>query len=234
MINLLHCDCMDFMRGLPDKAYSLCICDPPYGVDMANRASSMKWGAGRLASKDWDKETPPQEYFDEIRRVSVNQIVFGGNYFAQMWPTRCFVVWDKGAGFRDRCFAEAEIACTSFDRNAKVFSYDPLAHGDYRGKIHICQKPVLLYKFLLKNFASTGDRILDTHGGSCSLAIACHDMGFDLDACEIDADYYRDAVARYERHAAQAQLFNGDLGYTYTNGTENAQQAELPIEGTNK
>jgi len=124
----------------------------------------------------------------------------------------------------------AELAWCSLDANAKIYKRNPLSHGDYHGKINPCQKPVSLYKWLLQNYAKQGDKILDTHGGSCSLAIACHDMGFDLDACEIDKDYYRDAVERYERHAAQTQLFNGDLGYTYTNGAENAQQAELPIE----
>ena len=211
MINLHHIDCMEFMRGLPDKAYALAIVDPPYGVNIGRQISGTKWGAGRLEVKDWDSETPPQEYFDELSRVSENQIVFGGNYFPQMWPTRCFIVWDKGAGFRGRDFAECEIASTSFDRNAKVFSYDPLSHGDYRGKVHVCQKPVALYKWLLQNYAQPGDNILDTHLGSGSVALACHDLGYSLDGCEIDADYYRDAVARYERHAAQMQMFNGDL-----------------------
>ncbi len=116
------------------------------------------------------------------------------------------MAWDKGAGFRDRCFAEAELAWTSFDRNAKVYSYDPLANGDYIGKIHVTQKPVALYKWLLHNYAKPGDRILDTHAGSMSSVIAAHDKGFEITCCELDPDYYAAGLARVQKELAQGRL----------------------------
>ena len=149
---------------------------------------------------------PPPGYFEELMRVSERQIVFGGNYF-DLPPSRCFVVWDKGEGFKGRDFAEAELAWCSFDANATIFKHDPLAGGDYRGKIHPTQKPVALYKWLLTKYAKPGQLILDTHGGSGSIAIACHDLGFDLTWMELDADYYAAAVARYTEHARQGTLF---------------------------
>ena len=123
-----------------------------------------------------------------------------------MPPSRCFVVWDKGNGFRGRTYAEAELAWCSLDANARIFTHDPLANGDYHGKINPCQKPVALYKWLLHNYAKPGDTILDTHFGSLSIGMACWDMGFDLDAWELDADYYAAAGARLEKHKAQGQF----------------------------
>lgn len=227
-VNLMNCDCMTFMRGLPDKAYELAIVDVPYGIG----ASEMTMGKGKhkkfTKGKGWDKEVPTKQYFAELFRISKNQIIWGGNYFT-LPVSRGWIFWDKGLNGKTS-FSDGELAWTSFKislRKANI-RYDGFIGAD-DCRIHPTQKPVALYKWLLMNYAKQGDKILDTHGGSCSLAIACHDMGFDLDACEIDADYYRDAVARYERHAAQAQLFNGDLGYTYINGAEGAQQAELQI-----
>jgi site-specific DNA-methyltransferase (adenine-specific) len=205
-IDLIHGDCMDYMATLPDNAFELAIVDPPYGVDFAKRGSSMKWGAGKLPEKDWDASIPDDKYFEELKRVSKNQIIWGGNYFPHLFPSRCFVVWDKGAGFRNRCFAEAELAWTSFDKNAKVFSYDPLANGDYKGRIHITQKPVALYRWLLHNYAKAGDRILDTHLGSGSSAIACHGMGFDMVGIELDEDYYTASVKRFKQQTAQLAI----------------------------
>ena len=243
MINIMNCDCMTFMRGLPDKAYELAIVDPEYGIGYSELVAKKKESDGwkKRASNPWDNNPPDESYFKELMRISINQIIWGGNYFACLWPTRCFIVWDKVQRIDQ---ADCEIAWTSFTKSARIFTYArgnesgfaPCLKGEAKlgANIHPTQKPIALYHWLLQNYAKQGDKILDTHGGSCSLAIACHDLGFDLDACEIDVDYYRDAVARYERHAAQAQLFNGDLGYTYTNGAENAQQAELPIEETNQ
>ena len=241
MINIMNCDCMEFMRGLPDKAYELAIVDVPYGIHM----DGGKIGGSVLAKqavykkKEWDNCPPQKEYFNELQRVSNHQIIWGANHFISLIPfdSSCWIVWDKING--ENYFADCELAWTNFCTSVRKFSFrwQGMLQGNMKHKevrIHPTQKPVALYKWILTNYAKKGDKILDTHGGSCSLAIACHDMGFDLDACEIDADYYRDAVARYERHAAQAQLFNGDLGYTYTNGAENAQQAELPIEETNQ
>jgi site-specific DNA-methyltransferase (adenine-specific) len=204
-LDLRHCDCMDYMRGLPDKAFALAIVDPPYGIGAAN----MTMGSGIHAftkGKQWDNCIPDAPYFDELFRVSKNQIVWGGNYF-NLPPSRCFLIWDKGEGFYNRSYAECEMAWTSFDANAKIFKRNPLAMGDYKGKIHPTQKPVALYRWLLANYARPGDTILDTHMGSGSIAIACHYAGHRLTACELDAEYYRDALERVERETRQQTLF---------------------------
>ena len=208
-VQLLHADCMVYMAGLPDKAFDLAIVDPPYGIGVGNTPMSSKWASSRLEKKDWDSAVPDQAYFDELRRVSTNQIIFGGNYFI-LPPSRCFVVWDKGAGFKGRSFAECEFAWSSFDENAKVYSRDPLACGDYKGKFHPTQKPVALYEWLITNYAKPGQRILDTHLGSGSSAIAAHNLGFDFVGTELDADYYAAACKRFEAHKAQQTLFQPD------------------------
>lgn len=206
MISLYNMDCMDYLRGCPDKSFDLAVVDPPYGIGAGKMQQGM-WGASRLEKKDWDAATPPRAYFDELRRVSINQVVWGGNYFASLWPTRGYVVWDKGAGFRGRDFAECELAWTSFDRNAKVITHDPLASGDYRGKIHPTQKPIKLYQWLLSNYAKPGHRILDTHLGSGSSAIAAHYFGCDFVGIELDPDYFAAAKARIAQETAQKAMF---------------------------
>lgn len=198
-------DCLAAMREKPDKFWDLAIVDPPYGIG-AGKAQQGKWRSSRMEKKDWDATTPSPEYFVELNRVTVNQIIFGGNYF-NLPPTRGFVVWDKGAGFKNRDFAECEMVWTSFDRNAKVFSRDPLASGDYLEKIHCTQKPVALYKWLLTNYAKPGDRILDTHLGSGSSRIAAYDLGFDFVGYELDKDYFDAQEARFAVHASQPKLF---------------------------
>ena len=198
-------DCMDLMASKPDNYYDLAIVDPPYGIGMDGGNVGYK-GFNNFEKKGWDKAIPKQEYFIELFRVSKNQIVWGGNYFA-LPATRCFLVWDKGEGFYNRTYAECELAWTSFDKNIVKYKRDPLAKGDYKGKIHPTQKPVALYKWLLTNYAKEGDKILDTHGGSGSICIACHDLKFDLDWIEMDEEYYQAAVKRYEQHAAQLRIF---------------------------
>ena len=138
--------------------------------------------------------------------MSREQIIWGGNYFP-LPPSRCFVIWDKGEGLKDRDFAECEQAWASFDENARIFKRDPLAKRDYRWKIHPTQKPVALYRWLLERYAKRGQRILDTHLGSGSHAIAAHYFGAHLTACEIDADYYAAAMARIKRETAQTTIF---------------------------
>ena len=204
-ITMLNQDCMEYMAGLPDNAFDLAIVDPPYGIGAAQMTFG-KWRTSRMAGKTWDDSAPPPCYFEELMRVSERQIVFGGNYF-NLPPSRCFVVWDKGQGFKGRDFAEAELAWCSFDANATIFRYDPLAAGDYKGKIHPTQKPVAIYKYLLTKYAKPGWKILDTHGGSGSLCIACHDIGFGLTWMELEPDYYEAAVKRYQEHARQGSLF---------------------------
>lgn len=200
-------DNMEGMQGMADKAFDLAIVDPPYGIDFG-QAQKGKWVSSRMAKKDWDKEPPPPEYFAELRRVSRNQVIWGGNYFP-LPPTRCFAIWNKGAGFKDRSYAECEQAWTSFDANAKIFNRDPLACGDYKGKIHPTQKPVPLYSWLLLNFAKQGQAILDTHLGSGSSVIACLEAGYSVTAYEVDPDYFWPACERIERVMQQLSLFQG-------------------------
>ena len=204
-VQLLNCDCMEYMATLPDKAFDLAIVDPPYGIGMSGGNVGYK-GANDLPRKEWDSTIPPPEYFIELLRVSENQIIWGGNYFGTLWPTRGYVVWDKGAGFRDRTYAESELAWTSFDRNAKTYARDPLACGDYHGKIHPTQKPVKLYDWLLKHYAKPGQKILDTHLGSGSSAIAAHYFGCDFIGCELDPDYYKAACERFDRETRQQAM----------------------------
>ena len=211
MIELHNCDCMDYMKTLEDKAFDLAIVDPPYGIGWATETKG-KWVASRLPKKDWDKLAPENNYFKELRRVSDNQIVFGGNYFKELWPTRGFIVWDKGAGFKGRSYAESELAWTSFDKNSKIITHDPLANKDYVGKIHPTQKPVKLYDWLLANYAKPGDKILDTHLGSGSSAIAAHYAGYDFVGCELDKDYFEAAKKRFNEETRQKELFACEKG----------------------
>ena len=159
-------DCMDLLKQVPDKYFQLAVVDPPYGIGMDGGNVGYK-GNNNFKKKNWDKETPTAEYFMELWRVSKNRIIWGGNYF-DLPATRCYLVWDKGEGFYNRTYAECELAWTSFDANTCKIKYDPLAKGDYKGKIHPCQKPVALYEWLLKNYAKPNDKILDTHLGSGS------------------------------------------------------------------
>ena len=204
MINMMHRDCMDYMATLPDKAFELSCVDPPYGIG----ADNMTGGAGKNKQwdkgKNWDSGVPDKSYFNELFRVSKNQIILGGNYFFDFLPsTKSYMIWDKQNDARD--FAESEFAWSSFDEVARTLRMRPMNMDG--GKIHPTQKPVALYKWLLSRYAKPGDKILDTHGGSGSICIACHDLGFDLTWMELDVDYYKDACKRYKDHAAQTVLF---------------------------
>ena len=190
-------DCMEFMKRIPDKYYELAIVDPPYGIGMDGGNVGYK-GYNNFEKKNWDKEIPPPEYFTELFRISKNQIIWGGNYYG-LPATRCFLVWDKGEGFYNRTYAECELAWTSFDKNTTKFKRDPLAKGDYKGKIHPTQKPVALYTWLLKNYAKKGDKILDTHLGSGSSRVAAFRMGFDFTGIEIDSDYFLESDVRFKK-----------------------------------
>lgn len=201
-LDLRLMDCMELMAQYPDKHFDLAIVDPPYGIG----ASAGVGKYGRLKNeandKKWDDAIPPPEYFAELRRVSRQQIIWGGNYF-QLPSTRCWIIWDKGAGFEGRDFAEAEVAWCSIDGNIRFYRRDPLAARDYVGKIHPTQKPVALYRWLLSKYAKEGQKILDTHLGSGSHAIAAHYSGVHLTACEIDPDYFAASVKRIEKETAQ-------------------------------
>lgn len=203
-LDLRCADCMDLLRDTADNAYDLAIVDPPYGIGVGEGLG--KWFRQRgTVEKEWDSSIPTEEYFSELLRVSRVQIIWGGNYFP-LPPSRCFIVWDKGAGFKGRTYAECELAWCSLDANAKIFQRDPLCNGDYHGKMHPTQKPVALYRWLLENYAKEGDKILDTHLGSGSIAIACYYMGFDLTGCELDPDYYAAMMARIERETRQQEF----------------------------
>lgn len=204
MIELLHMDCMDYMKGLKDKAFDLAIVDPEYGIKRSSTFGGKNWKAYK--KKDWDNKPAGGEYFEELFRVSINQIIWGANYFTKHLPACMgWIFWDKG---QDLTMSDGELAFTSFDRALRRKVINRCHIGDSGGLLHPTQKPVKLYKWLLKNYAKPGDKILDTHGGSMSSAIACHEMGFDLTLCEIDKDYYEAGLKRVANAMKQQSLFN--------------------------
>ena len=193
-------DCMEAMAEMPDKAFDLAIVDPPYGLpeDSLNGRGQMQTRALRLDTR-WDA-APSKEYFAELFRISSEQIIWGGNHFA-LPPCRGFIVWDKKQPWES--FAACEYAWTSFERPAKLFTFD----NRYTGKIHPTQKPVALYKWLLQNYAKQGDTILDTHLGSGSSRIAAYDLGFDFTGIEKDEDYFNAQEQRFADHVKQPNMF---------------------------
>lgn len=207
-IELLNIDCMEYMATLPDKAFDLAIVDPPYGigvnVNMGRRKGQAHSGYHKFAGGDIC--APDSAYFDELRRVSKNQIIWGANHFIDNLPfncsSPCWLVWDKGFS-EDVSFAQFELAWTSFKSVCKKFDKSPSDPT----RIHPTQKPVKLYEWLLQNYAKQGDRILDTHLGSGSSAIAAHYGGFDFVGCELDTDYYNAASKRFEQATAQIAMF---------------------------
>ena len=212
-IKLYNADNMEVMKTFKDKQFDLAIIDPPYGInaDVTQNDLGGKKGFTKNAGTykkyhqtNWDNKTPNDEYFAELKRVSKNQIVWGGNYFHNLHLEGVIVWYKKGSGN----FKEGEFAKTSIN-TFKVFGYSRadayINCGDV--KIHPTQKPVQLYKWLLKNYAKEGDTILDTHFGSLSIGIACHDMRFDLTAIELDKDYYEQAKQRLINHQRQLTLF---------------------------
>ena len=206
MIELLNIDCMEYMAEQPDGAFDLAIVDPPYGIDAGNmqmgKGKNKQWGK----SKNWDKTPPPDDYFDEVRRVSKNQIIWGGNYFS-LPLTGGWLFWDKDRG-KDISFADGELAWTSFLNVLKkaVIRYDGFIGSD-NTRIHPTQKPIRLYQWILNQYAKKDMKILDTHLGSGSSAIAAHYFGCDFVGTEIDADYYRAAKARFEAETCQVAMF---------------------------
>lgn len=197
---LLNIDCMDYMATQPDNAFDLAIVDPPYGIgEKFKGGNSGELQFNEVVEKGWDK-VPDVHYFRELQRVSKNQIVWGGNYF-DLPPTRCVIVWDKLIS-EDFSLAMLELAWTSFDKLAKIYKLPKPKNG----KIHPTQKPVKLYAWLLRNYAEKGQRILDTHLGSGSSAIAAHYYGVDFVGCEIDKDYYQAACERFDNETKQMGL----------------------------
>jgi site-specific DNA-methyltransferase (adenine-specific) len=217
MVTMLNCDCMEYMASLPDKAFDLAIVDPPYGIGVDGKniianPSDKNNVEFQSRAHDWDAYAPDENYFNELKRVSTNQIIWGGNYFLDILGyCKAPIIWDKLNG--DSLYADGELAWTSpgLPRNLKIFRHQWCGafKDSERGavKIHPTQKPVALYKWLLSRYAKPGQKILDTHGGSGSICIACHDMGFDLTWMEIDRGYYEEAVKRYKDHSMQSSLF---------------------------
>jgi len=198
-INFYNCDCISFMKSKPDNYYELAIVDPEYGISIENSGTHFK----KYETKGWDSKIPEKEYFNELKRVSKNRIIWGGNYFLDyLSNTKCMIVWDKKIAEK-MSFAMCEIAWTSFNKGAKIYS-KIAAQND---RIHPTQKPVLLYRWLLQNYAQPNDKILDTHGGSHTHAIAADMEGFELDICEIDEQYFRDGLAAFDLHQSQLKLF---------------------------
>ena len=204
---MFHCDCMDLMATLPDKSIDLCICDPPFGGGNHNMNNKICDGVRNKSYdkankiKEWDN-APSGNYFNELFRVSKYQIICGGNYF-NLPPSRNFIIYYKENIPETFNMAMAEFLWTNIDGNSKVFKYRAKQNI---GRFHPCEKPVALYKWLLSRYAKQGDKILDTHFGSGSIAVACYDMGFSLVASEIDEDYYNAAVNRLKQFAAQGTL----------------------------
>lgn len=230
MIKITNEDNMELMARYPDKYFDLAIVDPPYGIGASKQSASSSKMKGRknsvikrstLKSKDWDNETPTKEYFNELFRVSKEQIIWGGNYF-ELPLINSWLIWNKLQLLETR--SDGEMAWTSFKRPLKIvpllqdgfkrgqnvgYNQPVIYNKPFSGKqtIHPTQKPVALYKWLLDKYAKQGDKILDTHLGSGSIAIACHDYGFDLTACELDKEYYDKAMERLNNHMAQQKLF---------------------------
>ena len=213
-IRLYLGDSLEAMKKMEDNAYELAIVDPPYGIDVAKTGNV---GGRKLAkvkdygAKDWDASAPKKEYFNQLIRVSKNQIVWGANHFISKIPidSPCWIVWDKNNSGN---FADCELAWTSFDSAVRKFKFtwNGMIQGDMKNKevrIHPTQKPVKLYEWLLDNYAKKGDKILDTHLGSGSIALACHNRGFELDGWEIDEEYYNNAVKRLKTHQQQLTMF---------------------------
>jgi len=206
MITLLNIDCMEYMSTVPDKYFDLAIVDPPYG---AGQHFNFRFGTGDAVYKN---EAPRQQYFNELFRISKEQIVWGGNYFTYALPvSRCWISWYKGQPINS--FSDFELAWTSFDATSKAVKIESYGfnHADKRqtgqSTIHPTQKPVTLYKWLLKNYASPDFKIIDTHLGSGSSAIAAYDFGCDFVGTEIDREYYDAAVKRFNIHKMQTKLF---------------------------
>ncbi len=237
---LIYGDCMDYLPQMPDNAFELAIVDPPYGINAPNmpmghgapsrggntsvavelKKGRLNQGAGKLKDRklqnlncDWDRAVPTKEYFSQLFRVSRHQIIWGGNYY-DLPPTRGIVVWDKCQPWEN--FSQVELAWTSYDKPASLYRCSITKAMANEDKIHPTQKPIALYKWLLHNYANGGDKILDTHVGSGSSLIACHQMGFEYLGFEIDEEYYTQAKTRLDNVKSQLSIFDIGVDHIYT------------------
>lgn len=198
-------DCMEAMGKMPDKCFDLAIVDPPYGIGCSTfGCGSRERKYDRSKNNKWDSAIPTKKYFDELFRVSKNQIIFGMNYFPGLLAAKEFVVWDKKQP-DGVTFAQAELIWTSFNGTSKIYRQSARAQGN---RIHQAQKPIEIYEWLLRRYAKTGDAILDTHLGSGSSRIAAYNLGFDFTGYEIDKDYFDAQEKRFEEHTSQYDLFH--------------------------
>ena len=214
MIQITNEDNMDLMKRYPDKYFDLAIVDPPYGIDADVKNNTNKKQTKKSATKSkkygsqlWDSEIPNDEYFEELKRVSKKQIIWGANYFGLVGG---MIYWHKNVTMPT--YSTGELAWVSWLNKIDFvnISWHGMIQHDMSNKenrIHPTQKPVKLYEWLLMNYAKEGDKILDTHLGSGSIAIACHNLGFDLTSCELDTEYYNNALKRLQQHQAQLQMF---------------------------
>lgn len=207
MLNITNEDNMELMARYPDKYFDLAIVDPPYGLgtkttDGGSKRNSQTKFMNDIRRSNWDNSTPKKEYFEELKRVSKHQIIWGGNYMAKyIGNTKCILIWDKMTYIPT--MSQFEFAFCSMNKHPKLIKIN----SNDLNRQHPTQKPVALYKWLLDKYAKQGDKILDTHLGSGSIAIACHDYGFDLTACELDKEYFDLATKRINEHVAQLKLF---------------------------
>ena len=198
---------MEYMATLPDKAFDLAVVDPPYGIGEGGNNTSRHHSQAKYKESNWDKEPPKKEYFIELQRVTKNQIIWGANHFISRIPfdSPCWLYWHKD---RYGDFADGELAWTSFKTALRTykFTWDGFRKQIHQDRIHPTEKPINLYKWILTNYAKPNDRILDTHLGSGSSAIAAHNMGFDFVGCELDKDYYDAACKRFKEQTKQLSL----------------------------
>lgn len=207
-------DCMEYMRSLPDKAFELAVVDPMYGIgENGAKSGSRAKLAKRIDYKPVDDTPPSNKYFQELFRVSKNQVIWGANHFIEEFHKNspCWIVWDKDNG--NTMYADCELAWTSFSESVKKFKYmwagmrQEKQGKNHQFRIHPCEKPIALYEWIFNRYAKQGDKILDTHLGSGSSRIAAYNVGLDFVGCEIDKDYFTAQEERFERHIAQQSLF---------------------------
>jgi site-specific DNA-methyltransferase (adenine-specific) len=201
-------DCVSAMKNYPDNYFDLAVVDPPYGIDWMNQVKNPNIGKNwkQYDDKDWDKNIPDQDYFNQLFRTSKNQIIWGGNYMIEhLSSTPCIIIWDKMQEFSGATF---EMAWTSFSSPSKSFRMSRVQAYVNMNKIHPTQKPVALYDWIFKNYAETGMKVLDTHLGSGSSRIAAHKAGMDFTGFEIDEDYFRASNKRFKDYHSQLTLFS--------------------------
>jgi site-specific DNA-methyltransferase (adenine-specific) len=214
MINITNECNMKLMARYPDNHFDLAIVDPPYGIGIDGQKKSISKNANHNrkehVKKNWDNEIPNKEYFKQLKRVSKNQIIFGGNYMVKnIEPSKGWIVWDKGQ--HGLTMSDGELIYSSFNKPTRIVEINRGFISEngllIKGSIHPTQKPLKLYEWILMNYAKEGDKILDTHLGSGSIALACHNLKYDLTGCELDKEYYDAAMLRLKQHQKQLTMF---------------------------